>query len=127
MSGQKESHKPEKFYTQPVKALGELARVYGYGAEKYAPYNYLEGYKYSLSIDAAMRHFYAFLDETEDDIDESGFHHLAHAAWHMLNLLNMELQPERYGMFDDRQGPARENFPEYYDTSAGFHKKNDDG
>lgn len=123
MSGSKESWKPEKFHTQPVKAQAELARVYGYGAKKYAPYNYLNGYNYSLSIDAAMRHFYAFLDEDEDDIDESGLHHLAHAAWHMLNLLNMSLQPERYGEFDDRQGEAaRKNRPEMYDASLGFHR-----
>lgn len=120
MSGKKESHKPEKFYSLPMPALKEVMRVYGYGGEKYGPYNYLNGYPYYKSIDAMMRHFLDFLDENESDYDESGYHHLAHAAWHVLNLLNMALQPEKYGEFDDRQGVAKSTFPHYYEAS-GFH------
>jgi len=122
MSGKKEDHKPEKFHSMPMVALAEVMRVYGYGGEKYARYNYLEGYPYYKSIDALMRHFMAFVDDTQDDLDESGHHHLAHAAWHIMNLLNMSLQPERYGQFDDRQEVARVTHPEYYDADAGFHQ-----
>lgn len=66
-------------------ALMELARVYGYGEEKYARFNYLKGYDWSLSIDALYRHFLAF-QSGEDRDPESGLLHTAHVAWHALAL-----------------------------------------
>jgi hypothetical protein len=66
-------------------AMLELARVYGYGEEKYARYNYLKGYPWSLSVDALFRHLLAFL-AGEDRDPESGLLHTAHAAWHALTL-----------------------------------------
>lgn len=72
-------------------ALIELARVYGYGERKYARYNYLKGYKWSLSVDALFRHLFAFLAR-EDKDPESGLHHMAHVAWHALCLLAFSLR-----------------------------------
>jgi hypothetical protein len=66
-------------------SLYELARVFGYGEAKYARYNYLKGYPWSLSIDALFRHLLAFL-AGEDTDPESGLLHTAHVAWHALTL-----------------------------------------
>lgn len=66
--------------------LTELAKVYGFGRRKYQRLNYLRGYDWSLSYDACERHLRAFWEKKELD-DESGLHHLAHAAWHCLTLL----------------------------------------
>jgi hypothetical protein len=73
------------------RALQELALIYGFGEEKYARYNYLKGYPWSLSVDALFRHLLAFLDG--EDLDpESGLHHTAHVAWHALTLTSYQMR-----------------------------------
>ncbi len=72
-------------------ALLELAKVYGFGEAKYARYNYLKGYPWSLSVDAMLRHLLAFL-AGEDRDPESGLPHTAHAAWHALTLTSFVLR-----------------------------------
>lgn len=64
-------------------ALGEVA---GFGAKKYARYNFMKGYAWSLSYDALQRHLNLFWSGQDKD-DESGLYHIAHAAWHCLALL----------------------------------------
>lgn len=65
----------------PVYAQIEEAKVYGMGAEKYAPHNWRRGYPWSWSYDAMQRHLAQFWNG--EDIDpESGLPHLAHARWH---------------------------------------------
>jgi hypothetical protein len=67
--------------------LAELARVYGYGAMKYEPRNMEGGYPWSWSFSALCRHIWAFW--RGENIDpESGYHHLAHAAWHCMTLMD---------------------------------------
>ena len=69
----------------PPEALEELGRIAGFGAEKYDKYNYLKGYDYNLSYNAAQRHMMAWWGG--EDLDpESGMSHLMHAAWHMAAL-----------------------------------------
>ena len=68
-------------------ALYRLSQVAGKGASKYARYNFLKGYAWSLSYDAMMRHALKFW-AGEDYDQESGQHHMAHAAWHALALLS---------------------------------------
>ncbi len=70
----------------PPEALLHLAEVAGYGTRKYDRYNYLKGYKWSLSFDAMERHLLQFWGGEYDDA-ESGLPHLAHAAWHCLTLI----------------------------------------
>lgn len=68
-------------------ALAELGRVAHNGAEKYGSYNYLDGgYDWSLAYNAAQRHMLKFWNGANND-QESGLHHLAHAAFHMLTLI----------------------------------------
>lgn len=86
--GAKGSKEPQLGWGDP-EALIELGRVYGYGAQKYDPTNYRKGYKWSLSANALLRHFLAWLGGESID-PESGKHHLAHAAWHCLTLITFE-------------------------------------
>jgi hypothetical protein len=67
-------------------ALMRLAEVAGFGALKYDRLNFAKGYAWSLSFDAMQRHLLAFWAGEATD-PESGFPHLAHAAWHCLTLL----------------------------------------
>ena len=79
-------------------ALEILGEVAGFGAVKYDKFNYLKGYDWTLSINALYRHFLKF--QQGEDIDpESGLPHMAHAAWHALNLVSY---PERGLGTDDR-------------------------
>jgi hypothetical protein len=92
-------------------AMLELGRVYGMGERKYARFNYLKGYPWSLSIDALKRHLLAY--EAGQDYDEcsthpgqhdddheydpatcdgSGLLHTSHVAWHGLTLTSFLLR-----------------------------------
>jgi hypothetical protein len=83
--GQKEQKSAQLSTIDPLSVM-EVAKVGGFGASKYARYNYARGYKWSLSYDALQRHLNAWW-AGEDDDSESGLSHLAHAAWHCLALL----------------------------------------
>lgn len=72
-------------------SLIETARVAGYGANKYAPFNYLKGYDYSLSFNAMQRHALLFW-AGEDRDEESGLYHPAMAAWHGMTLTSFLLR-----------------------------------
>jgi hypothetical protein len=87
--GQKGS-KIERFDLIPAWALREVSRVYGMGEAKYpsdaSGPNWARGYCWGLSFAACLRHLTLFWMGQEKD-SESGYHHLAHAAWHCLTLM----------------------------------------
>ena len=85
-TGAEKGSKPERYDLIPSGAMDEVARVYGYGAEKYAKRNWEAGYEYGLSIAALERHISAF-KQLENIDPESGLHHLAHAVFHCLALI----------------------------------------
>lgn len=89
----------------PPAALLEVGRVYGYGAQKYAPNNWLKGMDWGRVYAASMRHMLAFWGG--EDLDpETGLSHLAHAMFGMMTLFEyQELHP---GM-DDRPYTVLEN------------------
>lgn len=97
-TGGQKGQKLARYDLIPPEALDEIARVYGFGAAKYDDLNYLKGFSWRLSIGAGLRHIFAWI-RSEDYDPESGLHHLAHAAWHMLTL--MTFQWNRLGK-DDR-------------------------
>lgn len=69
----------------PMFILRGLIDVGAYGEEKYDTYNFLKGLPVSDTLDSAMRHIDAFQDPDQSDYDEeSGLHHLFHAAWNLL-------------------------------------------
>lgn len=88
--GQKGKKQTQVGSMDPV-ALIELARVAGMGADKYAAFNYLRGYDWSLSFNALMRHAMLFW-AGEDIDDESNRTHMAHVAWHALALTSFLLR-----------------------------------
>lgn len=91
VTGGQKGIKPERFDLFPFDALEEVARVYGYGASKYADDNWLKGYRWRLSMGALLRHVARFaLGEDRDP--ETGCLHLAHAAWHCLTLITFTLR-----------------------------------
>lgn len=76
-----------------VEALDEVARVCGMGANKYARNAWRDKpYKYSERIDSLYRHLGSWVGRKETRDSESGLHHLAHAAWNVLMLLEYELE-----------------------------------
>jgi hypothetical protein len=85
-TGGEKGVKPARLGAVDPAALLRVAEVAGFGAEKYARYNFARGYEWSKSFDALQRHMLAFWNG--EDIDaEFGTPHLAHAAWHCLTLL----------------------------------------
>jgi hypothetical protein len=86
LTGGQKGSKPERYDLVPVEPLSELARVYGYGATKYADRNWEQGYDWSLSYAALQRHVNAFWGGITYD-DETGLHHLAHAMFHCMAMI----------------------------------------
>lgn len=74
----------------PRKIIFEIAKIRGYGVEKYGdPENWrrveIERYR-----DAAFRHFMAYLDDPGGIDEESGLPHLSHLACNIAFLCEME-------------------------------------
>lgn len=80
-------------------SLNEIARVYTYGTQKYDDDNWWKGLRWKKDVfGCILRHVWKwFRGETYDE--ESGLHHLAHAAWNCMTL--MEYQRCKIGI-DDR-------------------------
>jgi hypothetical protein len=98
ITGGQKGSKPERFDLLPWPALEEVARVYAFGAQKYADHNWHKGYKWGLSLASLFRHVVSWA-KGEDRDPESGLHHLAHAVFHCLTLVTF--QNEKLGA-DDR-------------------------
>lgn len=90
-TGGKKGQKLPQIGAMDPLAILEVAKVAGFGAQKYARYNFMKGYAWSLSYDALQRHLHQFWARTDKD-EESGLYHLAHAAWHCLALLTFVLR-----------------------------------
>ncbi len=79
----------ERFDLLPVYPLWEIVRVYDYGVQKYSDNNWRGGMKWGKLFAACMRHLFKWwMGEKYDN--ESGLHHLAHAAWQCLALMEYE-------------------------------------
>lgn len=82
----------------PTRPLEEVVKVYTWGATKYADHNWRRGISWSRIFGAIMRHCWAwFRGETYDQ--ESGLHHMAHAAWNCMALIEFVTTHEE---LDDR-------------------------
>lgn len=62
------------------------ARVFEYGAIKYAEWNWTKGMPWSIPIDCALRHLYAKLVKGEQDDPESGLPHMGHVYCNLVML-----------------------------------------
>jgi hypothetical protein len=81
-----------------TEALMQITAVLKFGAEKYSPNNWRNGFFWSRPLAAAMRHIMAFNNGEDKDV-ESGLSHLAHAACCIMFLLEFE---KTHKNLDDR-------------------------
>ena len=87
----------------PAAGIIYVSRVMGLGAAKYGPYNWRgNAIRYTVYVEAAMRHLLAALDGEEVD-PESGQPHAAHAAACMMILLDAKATGN---LVDDRPTPG---------------------
>lgn len=82
----------------PLSTLSDEARVWMYGRDKYAAWNWTKGMAWSIPLACALRHLSKWQAGEELD-DESGLPHLAHA---MCNLRMLTLFAQTYTEGDDR-------------------------
>lgn len=80
----------------------EVGQVFTFGAEKYSPDNYLYGAAWSRYYGAALRHMTAW-HEGEDEDEETGLNHLAHAICCLMILYTSQF----YARGKDDRMPAR--------------------
>jgi hypothetical protein len=90
MTGKKDDQGKPMFDLLPPYAVEEVARVLTFGAKKYGANSWqnLENSR-ARYIGAAMRHLFEFAKGHAID-EESGLHHLAHAACSILFVLDHE-------------------------------------
>lgn len=82
----------------PTESLFEVAKVLGFGADKYGEHNWRKGMAWSRLYAAAQRHMMKWnAGETHDE--ESGHNHLAHACVNLLFLLTFK---DTHPDLDDR-------------------------
>lgn len=84
-----------------IPALWEIGQVYTMGAVKYKDRDWEKGMPYTKTMDAALRHIFKWMAGHRND-EESGLHHLAHAAWNLIALLHYELAGNYSKDLDDR-------------------------
>ncbi len=77
-----------------------LAKALGYGADKYDDHNWLKGMQWSRVYAALLRHLRSWY-MGEDIDEESGNHHLAHAAAMLMFLVGYVERD--YSQWDDRK------------------------
>lgn len=79
-----------RFDLIPTSSLEWLAKVYTYGTIKYSELNWWKGFSWRKdTFGCVLRHLYKWLRGEKYD-DESGIHHLAHAAWNCFALIEFE-------------------------------------
>lgn len=83
----------------PTLALIKCGEIMDFGASKYDAHNWLKGLKYVRLCSAVLRHLFLWLGGQEND-DESGLSHLAHAAVDVLMLLEFTVRGRKE--LDDR-------------------------
>lgn len=82
----------------PEYPIREMAKVFTYGAHKYAPYNWLKGLGWMSCLASLKRHIAAF-ERGEDYDPETGLPHMAHA---MTNAAFLIEYSRIYPQGDDR-------------------------
>lgn len=92
--GTKHDKDKPRYSLLPPDALRKIVDVFEYGARKYEPNNWRFVYPSSRYYDAVLRHLEAWRCGQQYD-EESGLHHLAHAACSAMILLALEMQYDK--------------------------------
>ena len=116
MTGLKFDSEKPRMDLLPPKAIFEVAKVLGFGAEKYGPENWrlldnLQG-RYTAG---ALRHIFAHMNGEELD-PESGTSHLAHALCCLLFKLEVELENAQI----EEEEPRETDLTEYTACDQSF-------
>jgi hypothetical protein len=80
----------------PTTALRGVAKVFEYGAKKYAPFNWVDdgpNTEWRRTYSSMQRHLHSWL-EREDIDPESGLDHLSHACTQLLILIEHQKHKE---------------------------------
>lgn len=96
-----------RFDLIPYAAVGEIADVLAFGADRYGANNWCRGTDWSRYFAALCRHVFAWW-RGEDKDPDSGLSHLAHAGCCLLFL--MEYQRNGWGGDDRFHGPDGDPF-----------------
>lgn len=80
-------------------SMEEMVKVLMYGANKYAPHNWMKGLPMTEISESLLRHLFAFM-QGEDIDPESGESHIGHM---MCNLMFMNYVYKFKTEFDDRR------------------------
>lgn len=101
MAGRSNQGKPILHTIDPEFILG-IGKVSEFGNRKYHYRNFLitPGMKWSDVYESLLRHLLAFWAGDETD-EESGLHHLLHAAWNLMVLYSYSVRSE-YSTGDNR-------------------------
>ncbi len=86
------------FELVPLVALEDCAKVFDYGRQKYAPWNWAKGMPWSAPLGCLLRHLSAW-QRGEDNDPESGLPHLGHV---MANLVMLTTYARTFPQGDDR-------------------------
>ncbi len=88
----------------PYDSVEEIIKVLEFGAKKYSRDNWKagEGFKYSRTFNAIMRHMTAVMFRGEDNDPETGLSHWAHVGANILFILHFVLNKAKYKNCDDR-------------------------
>jgi hypothetical protein len=112
-TGGEKGTKEERYDLIPTEALALVAKLYGFGAKKYAEHNWRRGYEWSKSYAAMRRHEAEFWRGVDLD-PETGLPHLAAVVFHALTLMTFM---EEQRSFDDRfkaEGSETSEYSEEY-------------
>lgn len=82
----------------PLMTMEDEAKVWEYGKQKYAAWNWAKGMAWSIPLACALRHIAKWQMGEEND-QESGLPHLAHA---ICNLRMLTLYSKNFKKGDDR-------------------------
>jgi len=97
-SGARYNFGKPKFHLIPMSLLEDTARVWEYGAKKYAAWNWAKGADWSVPYDSLQRHLTAWQNGEHLD-PESGLPHTAHMMCNVMMLAHYE---KFYPEGDDR-------------------------
>ena len=92
-SAKADSGKP-RLTLVPRKIIWAIAKIRGYGCEKYTDPENWKRVSAERYRDAAYRHFMKYLDDPYGKDEESGFPHLWHLACNIAFLIEMEWKDE---------------------------------
>jgi len=99
-----------RFDLIPAYSIFEIAKVFTIGEAKYCARNWEKGMPWGKVVGAILRHVFRWMGG--EDLDpESGLHHMAHAAWGCMVLIQYS---KTHKQLDDRSPYHRFAFDDKY-------------